>query len=491
MKRLLFSVLALSIGAFAFVSCDKDDEKEEKRGSYLSIEAQQNLFTEAFIKSGEQVEFEGLAESVRNIIYNFAGRPLIVDSAYAQMKKDSKAAHKMEELKKVDNLSDLNLDDLYFGVDLILNEAVIDGDTIMVAEVQKINHNVDRFIINITSKGHTLNSSLKVSAAESGSVEVYTSTPEGGTDEEIVKLPSVVSFAVKMDGNPVLGADVNISSDYLIKIVEVLDDNDDTKVESVTINGSNLNMNGAVSVGNCSFGGKLSYTEQAGINIGAAAKVNGSEILGADINIKAVLANNTNYADLGNLMGLAMTGINGVSANARLNSDEIVFKAEISKNPVNVIMPILAATEEEMPALIDSLKDAFKCGIYFKGYSEPQAKLTFVYQPVDKSDIVQTESESIIDQLVAAIANSGISVLVDTYNAEGKKIVVPAKEYFGKIDVAQFAQGMTEKFNAAFAETLAPLFNVGVEDFDLTQILKVIIFNNISGHKEGDIITEG
>lgn len=490
MKRLLFSVLALSIGAFAFVSCDKDDEKEEKRGSYLSIEAQQNLFTEAFIKSGEQVEFEGLAESVRNIIYNFAGRPLIVDSAYAQIKQDREAARKMNAIKEMDG-ENISFDGLYFGVDLVLNETVVEGDTIMLAQVQKINHNVDRFIINMESNKHVLNSSLKVSASRTGAVEVNTPGKEGATNVEIVKLPSVVSFAVKMDGNPVLGADVNISSDYLIKIVEVLDDNDDTKVESVTINGSNLNMNGAVSVGNCSFGGKLSYTEQAGINIGAAAKVNGSEILGADINIKAVLANNTNYADLGNLMGLAMTGINGVSANARLNSDEIVFKAEISKNPVNVIMPILAATEEEMPALIDSLKDAFKCGIYFKGYSEPQAKLTFVYQPVDKSDIVQTESESIIDQLVAAIANSGISVLVDTYNAEGKKIVVPAKEYFGKIDVAQFAQGMTEKFNAAFAETLAPLFNVGVEDFDLTQILKVIIFNNISGHKEGDIITEG
>ena len=58
----------------------------------------------------------------------------------------------MEELTKLENVSDLNLDDLYFGVDLILNEAIIDGDTVMLAEVLKINHNVDRFIINITSK---------------------------------------------------------------------------------------------------------------------------------------------------------------------------------------------------------------------------------------------------------------------------------------------------------------------------------------------------
>ncbi len=474
MKRLFFSVLALTIGAFTFIACDKekdDDNPQKGRDSYLSIDAQQDLFSEAFFKAGEQAhEFETLAESVCNLVDNFAGRRLVVDSAYSQMKADTVASRKMEAISKM-KISNYGFDELYFGVDLILNETIVKGDTIMLAKVQQINHNVDRFIINITSNGHTLNASLKVSAAQSGAVEVQT-PGDGKVEIETVKLPSVVSVAVKMDGNLMIGADLNISTDYLFKISE-----SQNAVESVTLDGSNLNMSGVLSIGDCSFGAKLSYTEKAGLSIGTDTKVNGSEIIGADINIKAVLANNKNYANPANLMELAMTGINGLNANARLGGDAIVFKAEVSKNPVTVIMPVISASEKEMPALIDSLNDAFKCGVYFKGFKEPQAKFLFAYQPVPENELIKTDSGSVLDQMAAAIANSGLSVVVETYDAEGKEITVPALEYFGKINFQQFAQVMTEKFNAAFAETLAPLFGVGVDDFDLTELLKMIIFN--------------
>lgn len=495
MKRLFISVLALTISAFAFVSCDKDDDNPSKekaeRGSYLSLQEQQDLFTDAFIKSGEQVQFEGLGESVRNIIYSFAGRPLNVDSAYAQIRKDREAARKMDELRKVENVSDLNLDELYFGVDLILNEAIINGDTMMVAEVQKINHNVDRFIINITSKGHTLSTYLKVSAAEKGSVEVNTSTKEGVTDVKTVYLPSLVSFAVQMDGKTVLGADLNISTDYLIKIIVSTIEEED-KLESVTFNGNKLDMNGEVSVGDCSFMGKISYAEKAGINVGAAAKANGFEIFGIDLNVKTVISNDMNYANTGNLLGLAMNGIKGLNANARLGGDAIVFKAEYASNPIQHIMMIAGANETDMPAIVDTLNKAFSFDVYFKGKKEPQAKFEFAFKPVPESEKIQSdEDDDMLQMMVATIANSGLTMIVKTHDDEGKEITVPALEYFGKIDLAQFAQGMTDKFNAAFAETLAPLFGTDAESFDLTDILKKIIFNSIADRQENDIITEG
>ena len=496
MKRLFFSVLALTIGAFAFVSCEKDDDNPSKektdKGSYLSLQEQQDLFSDAFIKSGEQVQFEGLGESVRNIIYSFAGRPLDVDSAYAQIRKDREAARKMEELTKLENVSDLNLDDLYFGVDLILNEAIIDGDTVMLAEVLKINHNVDRFIINITSKGHTLSSSLKVSAAEKGTVEVHTSTAEGGTDVETVNLPALVSFAVQMDGKTVVGADLKVSTDYLIKIIVSAIEEEEDKLESVTFNGSKLDMGGAISVGDCSFTGNISYTDKAGITVGTAAKANGFEIFGIDLNVKTVISNNTNYANTGNLLGLAMNGIKGLNANARLGGDAIVFKGEFASNPVQYVLQIGGATEDEMPAIVDSLNKAFSFDAYFKGYEEPQAEFEFAFKPVPESEKIQSdEDDDMLKMMYAAIANSGLIMVVKTHDADGKEITVPALEYFGKIDVAQFAQSMTDKFNAAFAETLAPLFGTDTESFDLTDILKMIIFNYITEHQDNDIITEG
>ena len=152
MKRLFFSVLALTIGAFAFVSCDKDDDekKDDKRekGSYLSMQDQQDILSDALIKAGDQVEFESLSQRVRTLVYSFAGHQLNVDTTYAQLLKDELAARKIGALRDVKNISDLNPDELYFGVDLALEESVTGlGDTVMLAMVKNINHNTDRFII--------------------------------------------------------------------------------------------------------------------------------------------------------------------------------------------------------------------------------------------------------------------------------------------------------------------------------------------------------
>ena len=493
MRKLFFGALALVMGAFTFVSCDDNDKidndvKGREKGTYLSMTDQQQLYSEAFIKSGEQVEFEGLAEAVRNIIYSFAGGPLRVDQAYEQMREDPEAARKMSELKKMENLTGFNLDDLYFGVDLVL----IDLDTIMLAEVQQINHNVDRFIINITSKGHTLNSSLKVSASQTGAIEL-TEMVDTARSTETINIPSVVNFAIKLDGEKLIGADVTISTDYLISVLRKMGEDEEFKMESLTLNGSRLAMDGSLYLGGCSFGGKVSYDATAGIKIGASVKSNNFEIMGVDVNVKATLENNLNYASAGPLMGLVMNGITGMSANARLGGDAIVYKAEFSKNPISVIMPILSAEPQEMPVLIDSLNAAFSFGAYFKGYKEPQAKFRFAYQAVDEADIIPLEGEQeIASMIVVSIKNSGLTMVVDTYDADGKEITVPAKEYFGKIDVAQFAQGMTDKFNASFAETLAPLFGVETEDFDLTDLLKMLIFNYISAQDHGEeILIEG
>lgn len=486
MKRLFFSVLALTIGAFAFVSCDKDDDdkKDDKRekGSYLSMQDQQDILSDALIKAGDQVEFESLAQRVRTLVYSFAGHQLNVDTTYAQLLKDELAARKIGALRDVKNISDLNMDELYFGVDLALEKSVTGlGDTVMLAMVKNINHNTDRFIINVTSAdSHVLSSSLKVSFGKTGAVEL--TTEAGEVNETLnVNLPSLVSFAVAIDGETVIGADLNISTDYLIKAVRRMADNEQFQVESVTLNGSKLNMNGELTVGDCSYLGKVSYTDNSGLDLGVAAKVKGNEILGADVHVNAVLNNDLDYANSSSLMLLAMNNIKGLGADVRLGEDASV-KAKFTKNPVMTVMPIISAGPEDMPALLDSLNNAFSCGVYFKGYKDPQAKLRFSYQAPEKSDNVPADDEDMLGMIVSSLANSGLIVVVDTYDQDGKDITVPALEYFGKIDFERFGNGMSEKFNSAFAETLAPLFHVDVEEFDLTEILKMILLN--SGRQE-------
>jgi hypothetical protein len=94
------------------------------------------------------------------------------------------------------------------------------------------------------------------------------------------------------------------------------------------------------------------------------------------------------------------------------------------------------------------------------------------------------EDGSIIDMITQAIQNSGIYVVVETFDSKGNDITVPAKEYFTKIDMRAFKEEMSRKFNSVFAEVLAPLFGVSVEEFDMTDIIMSMIESLIGDDEE-------
>ena len=66
MRKLLFSVMALTIGALAFTSCDKEKEEdrkeEQKTAKYLSVEDQQSMITNAITGIAESIDFTNLAQ---------------------------------------------------------------------------------------------------------------------------------------------------------------------------------------------------------------------------------------------------------------------------------------------------------------------------------------------------------------------------------------------------------------------------------------------
>ena len=69
MKKLFFSVMALTIGAFAFVSCDKDDNKEENRKEeenvkYLTLAEQQDIIGNLSQQLADKIDFTQIQEAI-------------------------------------------------------------------------------------------------------------------------------------------------------------------------------------------------------------------------------------------------------------------------------------------------------------------------------------------------------------------------------------------------------------------------------------------
>lgn len=60
MKKNLFALLAVVLGAFAFVSCEKEkDEKNDAKSEYLTLEEQQQSINTAVTKVAESIDFSG------------------------------------------------------------------------------------------------------------------------------------------------------------------------------------------------------------------------------------------------------------------------------------------------------------------------------------------------------------------------------------------------------------------------------------------------
>ena len=78
MKRLFSSVLALTLGAFVFWSCDKEEidngkGKPAERGSYMTVQQQRDAFQDNLNGLVEAVDFTDLSQAAE-VIAEAAGK---------------------------------------------------------------------------------------------------------------------------------------------------------------------------------------------------------------------------------------------------------------------------------------------------------------------------------------------------------------------------------------------------------------------------------
>ena len=490
MRKLFFSVMALAIGAFAFVSCNKDDDKNEKNGgqggqdSFLPYEQQQRIIEQTVGGLAQNIDFSGLAGSVSTIInsiYKVEGRDIDwkagIEAAAAQ---DAMMARKIGAIKQMIESDDIdlkNLNALYFEADVEFVETVVvdstlylmyggrsedllSSDTVLIPVLKNVNHNADRFKLNFkTTDNHVLSVTLKGSSDKDAR---FTWLDIRKNETKNVNLPNAIDLSVTLDGQNLLSGDASLDTDFNVVLSGYYDKNSENdtvfKVSDASVYGQNLSFNANVAIDKYAVTANAVYRANTGLNVAAKALMEGKEALSVNVNVDATLTEQINWADYASILSWCMdyNKVRGLSADAAIGGDQIKVVAALKENPVkyqevlSTAMMIVGGSTPEpeaVKAMIDKFNEIFVGEVYFKGYDKPQAKLRLVYEAPEGT---KGEGSSMLSSITEAIAKSGLRILVDTYDADGNEVTITVNEYFGKINLQGALATVVSNFKQAF-----------------------------------------
>lgn len=499
MKKLLFSVMALAMGAFALVSCNKDDDKnDEKNGGqekFLPYEQQQRIIEQSVEGLAQTIDFNDLAASlttVINSVANLAGNEVDwnfgLEIAAGQ---DPVLGRKIAAIKELLKSDDINivLDNLYFEADIEFapkpstgggyldtvysqrRGGGVPGDSIavtLIPVVKNVIHNTDRFKLNFkTVDNHVISVILKGSNDKDARLS-WVDTRKETTKN--VNLPNVIQLSMAVDGKNIVSFDGSLDTDFNVVAKGYYDrnaENDTTfKVSEVTAYGQNLSLTANLAIDKYAVSANAVYSARSGLNVDAKALLYGNEALTVNVNLDVTLDEHINWAEPLSLMNWAMDyeKVRGLNATAVLGGDQIKVVAALKENPVKYqeimtgIAPFIAGITPEpdaVKAMVDKFNEIFVGEVYFKGYDKPQAKLKLIYEEPSAGT-----KANILSSVMDALNASGLRILVETYDAKGNVVMITFNEYFGMINL----QGALATLRSNFQQAFAPLLGLLASD---------------------------
>lgn len=501
MKKLFFSAMALAMGAFAFVSCNKDDDKnEEKNGGqekFLPYEQQQKIIEQSVEGLAQTIDFKDLAASVNTIVYSIGEMAAdnYIDFKFGlelASRQDRLLASKIAAIKELLNADeiDLNLQPLYLEADIEFvpdtavemrglypqsrKDSVLYGyegkSFVLIPVARNVNHNADRFKLNFkTLDNHVISLSLKGSNDKDVRM-TWVDTRKKETKN--VNLPDVLELSLTLDGKNILTAGGSIDTDFKVLVEGYFDrnaENDTTfKVSEVNVFGQKLSVNANVAVDKYAVNASAIYGASTGLKVNAKAMLEGVEALAVNVNLDATLDEYVDWSESASILSWAINPeyVRSLDATAVLGGDQIKVVAALKQNPVQfneVVVPVVSFMGGSTPdadavkSMIDKINEIFVGEIYFKGYDKPQAKLRVVYEePAATNTVTNRAENSIISSLMGNIVNSGIRIMVDTYDTEGNTVTISFNEYFGQINL----QNALTTFKSNFSESFGSLISM-------------------------------
>jgi hypothetical protein len=508
MKKLFLSVMALTISAFAFMSCedkeDIDNGKEggkAKPGTFLTVQQQQSAINGALSGVAEVIDFTDLSQ-VAGVASEIIGRNIGQNELLAMISDTAVIYDTIFQSKVIYAMtmyaSDtivMDLEPLYMEGDIYVTDAVrydtiryygesgisgmsIDTVPYTILTLKNLKYDVDYLRVNVFVDSHKIVLTAKAKAGES-SLEVKNEEKEKDTN---VIFPTSAMISLSIDDKPVFELSGEYKSDFSLLVEDGEDDD-------FYFNGSKIYVKGSLKLTGYEFDGEANLDIEKGADITLTGKYAGNELISVGAKVNADFRD----VDLENdtiMLAWAQNPekLKSISLNASLGAGKIELKGsldspfkdkELAASLRKLMVPDATLTKDESEKVIAKLNEILNVGLYFEGYKDPQAKLKLIYAEPDTEDMAgtkgdgmdgyeyETEDEDEDGGFMASImelfAKIGAYPVLEVRDDDGNLTTMPVMEYFSKIDVSPIVQGIPEKFNKAFGPYLNKSDNGGIK----------------------------
>lgn len=475
MKKLFFSVFALTLGAFTLISCDDEKingNKDEDGGRYMTVPEQQQAIQGALNGVADAIEFTEFSEALNVVssvtgrkfnegeLYNILGSPAIAYDSIMQEKLVAMATIFLKDTIAVD-LSPFN-----FAVDLTLKDTFrIDsvnhrGDTIYYSTfiVDTVWHDVEGAKLNLSVDGHEVVFKVDIKAADNS---VTVKTRNGN---KTVMLPKSAKLSLELDGKTLAAMDGQFNSDMSL-YVEDVEEGDDI----IELDGSAMSLKGNLNVLSYALEGEVNLDLNKGFESKLTARYSGQEVFSINGNIDAIFEGldiqneNAVLAWAQKPDSLKNIGLNVSLAGGKVQikgNIESPFKnEELATTLRSLMIPGATISDAKAKETIEQLNGVINAGIYFEGFKQPQAKLKFVFLDDEPGTKAKAEENNPFENIMELFARTGAYPVLIARDADGKEVEVQFEDYFGGIDVVTFANTVKSKFYQVFGPYMDPKGN--------------------------------
>jgi len=480
MKRLFFSVFALTLGSFVFWSCDNEDEldkeKPAERGSFMTVQQQNDAIQDNLNGIVEAIDFTELSKAAE-IVAEVAGKkwsymsfmPILSDSALIS---DTAFVSKLSYAMRLatgdyESFKDMDIDlrPLYMAADVYVIDSVlyVGGDTIPMLFVQNVKHDVDYLLLNAFIEDHAITFKARVEQDDNSELD-YVNVEQN--INATFALPKLVELTLTLDGKVLADVKGELESDYTVVVT-----NDGDK--SVVIDGSKTSANGYVKIAGYEFNGELKFDEATGADAKLTAKCGSSELISLNYNMDATMEG-IDMTDSAQILAWVQNPekLKSISFDASLCGGNVEFKfktfnpfkdEELAKILRSQMMPGAQLTEEQKVKMCERINEIVDGGFYFKGFKDPQAKFKFVYREIadeaepitDNEEIVDAVGEEAIDLISEVLFKLGAYTMLVVHDDEGYEKEIQLEEYFAGINIESLEQALLEKVLGAFGPIIA------------------------------------
>ena len=477
MKRLFFSVFALTLGAFAFWSCDKEEEidngkgKPAERGSFMTVQQQRDAFQGNMNGIVEALDFTDLANAA-GVIADAAGKkwsimslmPVMTDSVLAEDTLFAAKISQILEFVSGDYESfegtDIDLRPFYMAADIHVVDTVFYDEAMAAVVIEKFKSDVDQLALNLFIDNHTITIRAKVEPGDA--TFAYTNVLKH--INSTLALPETVNITITLDEKVILDVRNELESDYTASYT--------SGESSFVIEGSKTSAKGYAKFAGYEYNSKLDFDNATGANGIYTIKCGTTELFSYNIKMDATMVG-VNMADSAQVLAWLQNPekLKSISMGSSLRGGKVEFKlnvtnpfkdAELAKILRSQMMPDAKLTKEQEMKMVERINQVVDGGFYFEGFKDPQAKLKFVYreiaddaEPVDNEKINSIFDPETIGFVSETVHKGGAYTVLVVHDDEGYEKEIQLEEYFTGIDIESLKASLLQKALEAFGPVIA------------------------------------